>query len=178
MEAEIRTKRLRLRPPQADDAQWIAAEIARPEVHAMLTAPPRPYELADAVAWLDQAKDRAGHYVIVADQPIGVVTLESLTRGPELGYWLRQSAWGQGFMTEAARVAVAGYFAKGAGELASGYLTGNAESAGVLGKLGFRYSGVAWHQSGYHGQEVEVQRMVLTRDAFVTALDLNSQAGV
>ena len=72
------------------------------------------------MAWLGLAKGRPAQYVIVADQPIGVVTLESLRRGSELGYWLRQAAWGQGYRTKAARAVVAEHFADGASELVSG----------------------------------------------------------
>lgn len=174
--AELQTARLTLRPPCDDDAGWIAAEIARPAVHSRLTAPPRPYGLADAVAWLGLAKGRAGQYVIAADQPIGVVTLDPLTRGSELGYWLRQSAWGHGYMTEAVRAVVAEHFADGASELVSGHLTGNVASARVLGKLGFRHRGTAKHKSGFYGCEVEVQRMALARDAFVAALPVEARS--
>ena len=168
----LQTARLTLRPPRHDDVNWIAAEIAHPEVHSMLTAPPKPYGLADAVAWVDLAQRRTGHYVIEADQPIGVVTLESTLRGPELGYWLRKSTWGQGYMTEAARAVVAEHFAEGASELVSGYLAGNAGSAAVLGKLGFQYVGTAQHKSGFYGRDVEVRRMVLTRAGFIAALPM------
>ena len=168
--AELQTARLMLRPPRGDDAAWIATEIATAEVHAMLTAPPKPYRLADAIGWLASAKSAPGHYVIVTDEPIGVVTLESATRGPELGYWLRKSAWGQGYMTEAARAVVAEHFLDGAPDLLSGHLTGNTASAAVLGKLGFRSAGTASHFSGFYGHEVEVQRMVLTPQAFRSAL--------
>ena len=168
--AELVTARLTLRPPRDDDAAWIATEIAKPQVHAMLTAPPKPYRLADAETWLTFARTQPGHYVIVADDPIGVVTLASMTRGPELGYWLRKSAWGQGYMTEAARAVVSEVFLDGATELLSGHLTANAASARVLSKLGFRSAGTASHFSGFYGCDVEIQRMSLTPEDFRTAL--------
>ena len=168
--AELQTVRLTLRPPHDDDAVWIATEIAKPQVHAMLTAPPKPYGLADAKTWLASAKSAPGHYVIVAKEPIGVVTLASLTRGPELGYWLRDTAWGQGYMTEAARAVVAEHFLDGATDLQSGHLVANAASARVLTKLGFRPAGTASHFSGFYGTEVDVQRMALTAQDFRAAL--------
>lgn len=161
--AELKTARLTLRPPMAEDAGWIAQEIARPEVHAMLTAPPRPYSLADAHDWLAAVAQRRGQYVIEAGGPVGVVTVESLTRGPELGYWLRLSAWGHGYMTEAVRAVIGEHFAASDLPLVSGHLTANAGSAAVLRKNGFRYTGVVRRMSGFHGREVDVQRMVLDR---------------
>ncbi len=164
--AELRTARLWLRSPQDGDAEWIAAEIARPEVHAMLTSPPRPYGLAEARAWLDRVKVEDWQYVIVADVPIGIVTLMSPVWGQELGYWLRPCAWGKGFMTEAAYAVVAAWFACGGGDLHSGHLTENSGSARVLGKLGFRYGPPLMRHSCYFGHPVEMQRMRLTEQEF------------
>lgn len=165
--AAIQTARLHLRPPQDDDSEWIAAEIARPEVHAMLPSLPCPYGLTEARTWLNGAKSANWHYVIVADAPLGVVTLMSVAWGQELGYWLRPSAWGKGYMTEAARAVVGAWFASGELELHSGHLTENKGSARVLGQLGFRYEAPLMRHSNYFGREVEVQRMRLTRDEFV-----------
>lgn len=167
--AALQTARLTLRAPQDDDAAWIAAEIARPEVHSMLTTPPRPYGLADAKVWLGRAKTARWQYVIVADTPVGVVTLDSPVWGQELGYWLRPSAWGKGYMTEAAHAVVAAWFETGADALKSGHLTENTGSAGVLRKLVFRYDTPVMRQSAYYGREVEVQRMSLSREDFLAA---------
>lgn len=174
--AELKTARLTLRAPQDDDATWIAAEISRPEVHSMLTSPPHPYGLADAKAWLARSRTCDWQYVIVADEPVGIVTLDSPVWGQELGYWLRPSAWGKGYMTEAARAVVGAWFAQGEDTLNSGHLTENAGSAGVLAKLGFRYTGALMRQSGFYGRAVEVQRMQLSKAAFTAALPWEAES--
>jgi RimJ/RimL family protein N-acetyltransferase len=161
--AILRTARLTLRPPQDDDAEWIAREIARPEVHQMLTSPPRPYGLADAKGWIGSTLDKDGVYVICAGTPLGIVDLGRGNGEQELGYWLQTGAWGQGYMTEAAQSLVAEWFGAYDGDLVSGHLVGNSGSAGVLRKLGFGYEASLMRHSGFWGREVEVQRMRLTR---------------
>jgi RimJ/RimL family protein N-acetyltransferase len=146
-----------------DDAAWIAREIAQPEVHQMLTSPPRPYRLADAENWLASGQKMAGTYVIAADGPIGVVSVDSLAQAEELGYWLRKDAWGKGFMTEAAHAVVSAWFGATDKDLVSGHLTANLASAHVLRKLGFTYETPLMRHSGFWGREVEVQRMRLTK---------------
>jgi RimJ/RimL family protein N-acetyltransferase len=174
--AALRTARLVLRRPQHDDAAWIAREIARPEVHQMLTTPPRPYGLADAKAWLASTHDKDGVYVIDAGRPLGIVDLARGDAERELGYWLRTDAWGKGYMTEAAQSLVAAWFDARDGDLVSGHLVGNAESAGVLRKLGFGYEASVMRHSGFWGCEVEVQRMRLTKARWLEVADAGAKA--
>jgi RimJ/RimL family protein N-acetyltransferase len=161
--ATLRTARLTLRAPGAEDADWIAREIARPEVHQMLTTPPRPYRASDAEAWLDMISGRDGAYVIGASDPVGIVDIGRGEGERELGYWLRMDAWGKGFMTEAAQALVAAWFDATDDDLVSGHLTANAASAGVLRKLGFAYEAPVMRHSGFWGREVEVLRMRLNK---------------
>jgi RimJ/RimL family protein N-acetyltransferase len=161
--AKLQTARLTLRPPQDDDAEWIAREIARPEVHQMLTSPPRPYALADAKTWLTSVQKLSGTYVIVADAPIGVISVDSLTWSEELGYWLCRDAWGKGYMTEASVAVAEAWFGASDKDLLSGHLTANAASSNVLRKLGFAYEAPVMRHSGFWGCEVELQRMRLTK---------------
>jgi RimJ/RimL family protein N-acetyltransferase len=167
---DILTPRMHLRRPRAEDAEWITREIAHPDVHSMLTAPPRPYTLTHAHEWLSSVIPLEWQYVIVVQRPVGVVTLDSPTWGPELGYWLQKSAWGNGYMTEACRAVLREWFALGRGEVVSGHLVANAGSAKVLRKLGFQYESAVMRKSGYYGCEVEVQRMSLTNADWLTAL--------
>ena len=101
----IKTERLVLRCLQADDAGWIAREIANPNVHRWLTTPPMPYRLDDAVDFLSRFAGDPGYRAIVhRGSPQGVISLGTTNgRSRELGYWLQESAWGQGLMSEAAQ---------------------------------------------------------------------------
>ena len=54
-------------------------------------------------------------------------------RESELGYWLDPKCWGQGLMREAAQAVLGVYFTSpAAAPVPSGYMLGNARSAGLL----------------------------------------------
>ena len=136
---DICTDRLRLRSARPEDADWMAREIANPNVLQWLTNPPSPYSLADAETYIASRKDDASYRVICArEQPVGVVSLTQIHKDvPDLGYWLAQGAWGQGYMTEAAGALIDWHFENGGAPIESGWLKGNAASQNVLTKLGF-----------------------------------------
>lgn len=163
------TERLILRQLQAEDAQWIAQDIARPEVHRWLTSPPCPYGIGDAQDFIARFADMPGHRVIVMnDTPCGLVTLTESDGEFDLGYWLRVEAWGQGIMTEAAGALLDAHFTQH-DAVESGWIDGNAASENVLRKLGFRDLGKV-HQtwSHFHNREVPVVRVCLDRTQWAT----------
>lgn len=160
----ITTDRLTLRPLRAEDAPWIAREIANPKVQRWLTSPPHPYQLEHAEGFIAAKSADPGVRAITKDaSPIGVVTLGH--RGEDdLGYWLAEHAWGQGYMTEAAGALLDWHFANGGGEVESGWVTGNAGSARVLDKLGFWPTETHQTYSQFHGKEVPVERVTLAAE--------------
>lgn len=147
---EIRTERLILRSPNADDAERVALFCADPDVARMTTQMPHPYSLEDAIAFLKRADarnpEREALFAIEHPQDglIGMLGFyPSAGRQSEIGYWLGRPYWGQGFGTEAAtaalrwaaddwrrRLVIAGHFAD------------NPASGQVLCKAGFLYTGV------------------------------------
>ena len=107
----IRTPRLILRAPRAEDASAIAA-IANDRRIAENTARiPHPYRLTDAQEFIAYANgtDREIMFVITlaGDRIIGSCGVGSIDgRCPEIGYWLGASSWGNGYATEAARAVI------------------------------------------------------------------------
>lgn len=163
--APIKTKRLSLRCLLPSDASWMAQGIANPNVAQWLTSPPHPFQRPDAEAFLARVHGRADHRAILLEgQAIGVVSLTLDRAPPELGYWLAQSAWGQGYMTEAACGLLDWHFAADGAPVASNWILGNTASAHVLDKLGFWPTGQALRHSHYHGKEVPVQTVALAGD--------------
>lgn len=170
----LRTERLVLRPLRAGDADWIATEIARPEVQQWLTSRPHPYRLADARDFIARFGGGTGTRVIDADgTPCGVITIEAANSFAddrsgdwELGYWLRVDAWGRGLMTEAARAMLADHRARYRATIHSGWITGNAGSARVLAKLGFLGpTETLRRHAHFRGGPVPVERVHLPADA-------------
>ena len=104
---EIRSERLVLRPPRADDLRAVVEACQDPDIPRFIPFVPVPYRDEDARAFLD-AVERAWNdsdertFAICGEDDvlIGAVTVR-LREGGTVGYWLRASARGQGLMTEA-----------------------------------------------------------------------------
>lgn len=160
MTGSLQTERLLLRPLSAEDAGPITKWISDLDVARWLTSVPHPYTQADADQFLAKIPaGNDGHLGIrLSDALIGVVTIQE-----QLGYWLAKPYWGQGFMTEATRAMVKRHFDRGAALLTSGYLIGNAGSARVLAKLGFRATHVIDSHVVSLGRTTANQQMELTR---------------
>src|SRR5262245_58601438 len=145
----IRTDRLLLRPLRPDDAEAICAQITDWEVMRWLSQPPWPYTLQDAINFIQSSSahdltttalaiTRENALIGVIDMRINRALLPQRGPGPNLGYWLGRSYWGNGYITEAARGLLACAFAVGVGDTVySGAFADNAASLRVLEKLGF-----------------------------------------
>ncbi len=164
------TRRLTLRPPLEVDAEAITAGLQNPNVTRMLTRVPSPYYEGDALAWIKQNGSRsdAAFFSIYREKFLGAVSIVPAEDGAmDLGYWLDQSAWGQGFMSEAARAVTSHAFRKfGLDEITSGAYEDNRASMAVLIKLGFEPTGDAIHSNPTRGCDVKCNRMVLPRSRF------------
>ena len=131
-----------LRPVRLADAPALETEIRSFDVARMLARVPHPYPRGSAEGWIEMsraclANGVALNLTIVADQPIGVVGFGPFGAEADLGYWLAQSRWGRGIMTEAVRAAIAHAFENGAETIVSGVFADNPASLRVQQKLGF-----------------------------------------
>jgi ribosomal-protein-alanine N-acetyltransferase len=150
MTTVLDTPRMKLRAPRDQDAIAVAQLINNPAVSRNLTRVPHPYALDDARIWLaglKRSQGRAHVFALTLDEaPIGVIGLEEHSPEPsaELGYWLGEPWWGNGYMSEAARAVL--HYGFGTIELervTSGYRHGNEASRRILSRLGFRHTGHA-----------------------------------
>lgn len=158
----IQTKRLVLRPFRDADAARVTELIGNLSVSRWLTHVPHPYAFEDARAFFARhAQDNMVLAVTRADDVIGCCTIQN-----ELGYWLGQPFWGQGYAFEAAAALVKRYFESGQTDLRSGYMLGNAASARVLSKLGFAQAQIEVADCLATGTPVTLQKMTLTSDAW------------
>ena len=153
----IHTERLVLRFLRTDDAAWIAREISNPNVHQWLTNPPSPYTLNDAVSFvLEHEMDPRYRTIQAAGKPVGVISID-----PDLGYWIAEDYWGNGYMTEAAYGLLHNHFSHGGEVVESGWLVGNQRSQAVLEKLGFKRIDPVIQRSEFHDREMTVERVEL-----------------
>ncbi len=138
MENVISTDRLTLRPPVDADGPAVMEALNDFDVAKWLANAPYPFQKSDLCLSFPDGSTLWPHMAAIDCQGemIGMVSME-----PDLGFWLRRTAWGQGFATEAAGAMCKAAFGRGADAIASGFFDGNAGSEGVLTKLGFQYLG-------------------------------------
>lgn len=176
----IKTERLILRAPIATDADEITTRIGVKAVAWNLGRAPYPYARSDAEGFITKARENWANdtaYVFVAEYAgegvIGCVGLD--LHGDdiwEIGYWIGQPWWGQGFVSEAATAVMDWGKAKGMEKFVSGHFVDNPASGRVLEKLGFVPVGIVDHIGAARGGPSPAQRYVLgasPQDALRTA---------
>ncbi len=165
------TRRLTLRPPLEVDAEAITAAFQNSNITRNLTTVPSPYMLEDALDWIEKCRSdhNALHYCIYRQSLLGVASV-SLNKDGEydLGYWLDEPHWSNGYVTEAARAVLSQAFRKlGPDVIGSGAYDDNPGSLAVLDKLGFEDSGVVEkHTNPTRGEDVTCLKRSLSRERF------------
>lgn len=151
----IRTKRLVLRPLKQSDAKSVADNINNLNVSRWLYRVPHPYSIKDAIQWIrsNQKKWLAKpieDYVFGIDlksehKIIGGIGIHDVNRNNgsgEIGYWLGENYWGNGYGCEALK-AVVDFALKRLKlrRLEAGVFDGNHSSGRLLEKVGFKHEG-------------------------------------
>lgn len=162
----IESARLVLSPIEPTDAPelWLAVEASRTHLEPWLPWVPfntdadASYRYADASA-LDWDHGRACRFTIRDKKTralYGVVGLEVFThlhQSAELGYWLRKDVTGRGIMTEACRQLLTWAFSRlNMHRVRVAAATDNHASLAVIGRLGFRFEGIAREAERCHGR--------------------------
>ena len=142
----LKTDRLVLRAPCTQDASAMAQLLADRRIAINTARIPYPYDLVDAeqfIASVNRLDGEATFMITLDAAPIGVCAVEPREGGPEIGYWIGVSYWGQGYVTEAARALIDYAFGELQHEtLQAGARVSNPASRRVLEKCGFQWTGV------------------------------------
>lgn len=167
-----------LRPLAPDDAECIARLIGDWEVVRWLSAPPYPYALSDAEAFIaanrqaEAAGDSRTRAIDVDGAFAGMAGVDRRSLGMNLGYWLGRRYWGCGIMSRAAVLMVADFFANSSEDvLNSGYFSGNEASAAIQRKLGFVETGEDALFNRPAGKRLPHVQTVLTRNSYMARRD-------
>ena len=165
----IATSRLVLRPSEARDAAAIVEGLNNLSVSKWTRRIPFPYRAEDAEDFLALPADAPGitrRAITRDDRLIGVIGLEQ----GEIGYWIAEPHWGQGFGREAARaMADHGFSVLGMDGLFASYHLGNDASRRILLGLGFIETGTEESFSAARNALVTVMKLVLSRDGWQRA---------
>lgn len=138
----IVTDRLVLRAPGRVDAKAMARLANNQRIHKWLRRMPYPYRREHAIAFIDdiaRGGDDFAFSILTADGDfIGVAGFHPMDdSGIELGYWLGEPYWGEGYATEAATALIDAALRAGCRRLFARAQSSNAASRKILQKIGF-----------------------------------------
>jgi len=166
------TDRLILRHITLDDAPCVQEHCGNWNVASKLSRVPHPYPDGAAREWIithaeARAKMTGFPFAIVKDGSlVGVIGIEAMDipNAMEVGYWLGEPYWGNGYATEAGQRVVRFAFEElNLVLLQAIYFLDNPASGHTLSKLGFRKTGEETRFSLARGCELAGARLELTR---------------
>lgn len=170
----IRTERLVLlrRSHEHDEQMWQAIEESRYFIREYLFWVDKQNSFNDVVKATDMfieewEKDKEWAYdIFTLDEfklvgCVGPHNIEFLNQCAEFGYWLRSSASGKGYMTEAVLAVENELFKAGMHRLTICCDINNYKSANVAKRAGYKLESVAkealYHNTGFHDKETYVK---------------------
>lgn len=165
----IETSRLHLRPPTLADAVNVAEGLNDFDVAKMLVRVPWPYALEGAVWWINQwleGRENGWCFAITErqhpDHLVGIVSVEPANGSYEMGWWLAQTFWGRGYMTEAVEAVVNHVWREDPKTiLKAGAISDNPASLRIQEKLGFKVACTEMTDCVSRGMKVEVVKTIL-----------------
>ncbi|WP_407377014.1 GNAT family N-acetyltransferase [Methanobrevibacter sp.] len=144
----LKTENLTLRPWKPSDAEWLYYFAKNPNIGPIAGWPPHK-SVEDSLNIIETVFSKRETYAIVKkDIPIGCVGLlfhpdtnHWWGEGAcELGYWVAEEYWGNGYATEASEVLIKRAFEDlDVKQIYASYKIENAPSKRVLEKLGFKF---------------------------------------
>ena len=147
----LETARLVLRGFSLADANRVQHLAGSRDVATTTINLPHPYEDGVAEAWIQGHagawEDRARLTLAITtgrDGVVGAISMQIVPdhRRGELGYWIGEPYWGQGFATEAAGAIVRyGFEMLGLHRIMARHLSRNPASGNVLRKIGMIHEG-------------------------------------
>ena len=143
---KIATSRFTLRDWAWDDTESLVRHADNPRIAAMMRdAFPSPYTRKDAQRFIRMATGHTPDLLLAIDingEAVGGVGIHLMDdvkhRTAEIGYWISESLWGKGIMTDAIGSLVPAVFERYAiVRLQAGIFSNNPASMRVLEKCGF-----------------------------------------
>lgn len=143
----LKTDRIQLRKPVAKDIPHITEYANNSRIAEMTLNTPYPYQERDAVFWLNMAnegfRDQSKYIFAISllpiDEFIGGISLRINKRfnRAELGYWIGEPFWNNGYATEATKeVLKFGFEEIGLHKVLATHFLRNPASGKVLAKNG------------------------------------------
>ncbi|MCP8896028.1 GNAT family N-acetyltransferase [Shinella daejeonensis] len=171
------SRRLVLRPPHEDDIDALAHLANNAGIANMVARMPHPYTAADAADFVRRSNagemGKCVYAITKADNGAflgccGIETQED-ARTVELGYWLGEPFWNEGYATEAAHVLIDMVFrTRDVDQIDACCRVTNLPSRRVIQKCGFQFQATGMMQSRAVGSTVPVEWYRLDRKTWVS----------
>ncbi|HKK47270.1 MAG TPA: GNAT family N-acetyltransferase [Balneolaceae bacterium] len=173
----LETERMQLRKPVAKDIPHIVNYAGNPKIEEMTLNIPHPYHEKDAISWINLAyegfEDNSRYNFVMDLKPnkgiIGCIGLEINTRfnRAELGYWVAEPYWNQGYASEATKAILRFGFEKvGLHKIYASHYSKNPASGKVMIKNGMKKEGKLKEHVLKANQYLSVIQYRLTRDEY------------
>lgn len=150
----ITTQRLILSAPAREHVVAMARLANNDKIYAALSRLPNPYTQEHAIDFIDNiARTDSEHAYAVSltdNSFIGTIGIHFVNNVPELGYWLGEPYWGEGYASEAAAALLAALDEIGCELITARALTSNGASIAVLTKSSFLKTKAGVEDCGPH----------------------------
>ena len=145
MNIELHTDNLVIKKPSENHLNSLIKELNNWNISKWLIEVPYPYSIDDAKYWVKKTKqDQYSFNIYLKNKLIGGVSLSNQRENSkwELGYWIGEEYWGNGYAIEACENLISYFFSNTNNSIIyASHMKDNIKSKKIIIKLGFKLVG-------------------------------------
>ena len=142
MKIELHTDNLVIKKPSEKHLKSLIKELNNWNISKWLIEVPYPYSIDDAKYWIKKTKqDQYSLNIYLKNKLIGGVSLTNQRENSkwELGYWIGEEYWGNGYAIEACENLISYFFSNTNNSIIyASHMKDNIKSKKIIIKLGFK----------------------------------------
>ena len=142
MKIELHTDNLVIKKPSEKHLNSLIKELNNWNISKWLIEVPYPYTVDDAKYWVKKTKqDEYSFNIFLKNKLIGGVSLSNLRENSkwELGYWIGEEYWGNGYAIEACENLISYFFSNTNNSIIyASHMKDNIKSKKIIINLGFK----------------------------------------
>lgn len=173
----IEAEGILMRPFTLEDAKVVSELCNNYNIYKNTLVIPYPYSEEDGIDWIQYQienfdPDRELNFAIIdktTSELVGCVGLicSQIHLRCEIGYWIGEKYWGNGYATEAAKAAIAYVFEiMGYNKVYAKHFTTNPSSGKVMEKAGMKYEGTEREHYIKNGDYIDVASYSILRKEY------------
>ena len=142
MNIELHTDNLVIKKPSEKHLNSLIKELNNWNISKWLIEVPYPYSIDDAKYWVKKSKqDQYSFNIYLKNKLIGGLSLSNQRENSkwELGYWIGEEYWGNGYAIEACENLISYFFSNTNNSIIyASHMKDNIKSKKIIIKLGFK----------------------------------------